>query len=365
MKKSYLVEGYRFAAAISIMLFHFLKTWSNQNNMRMGVEFFFLLSGFLLMAHLERHPNESVPHLMMEKLKTLYPGMFVLFWMATICVAFLEKKKEIHVMVYQHLHQLLLLTNAFHGKASWLSGTGQLWFVFSQLWATLILVWLVKMHRKSYESALGALIVLGCYTVCIRCSGNLNASFDWKIGDYKIYLPLSLLRALAGLACGTLIYLLYKKLSTYTYTRFAQIGGLMVSVGCFATALWLTTKSSKRPINSYSWRTLIVVLLYAIAILFAFVFENVYRQKKVKLIENVFTLGGKLSMPIYMTHMLVIYVMREVMNPAAYSKKCLLFLLVGTALASALYEVCVHLLRKGCRAGTVWLKKMCLVQTTE
>lgn len=365
MKKSYLVEGYRFAAAISIMLFHFLKTWSNQNNMRMGVEFFFVLSGFLLMAHLEKHPDESVPSLMMGKLKTLYPGIFVLFWMATICIAILEKKKEIHVMVYQHLHQLLFLTNAFHGKASWLSGTGQLWFVFSQLWATLILAWLVKMHHKSYESAFGALIVLGCYTVCIRCSGNLNASFDWKIGDYKIYLPLSLLRALAGLACGTLIYLVYKKLSTYTYTRFAQIGGLMVSVGCFATALWLTTRLSKMPINSYSWRTLIVVLLYAIAILFVFVFENIARQKKAILIKNVFLIGGKLSMPIYMTHMLVIYVMREVMNPAAYSKKCLLFLLVGTALASALYEVCVRLLRKGCRAGTDWLKKMCLVQTAE
>lgn len=81
-------------------------------------------------------------------------------------------------------------------------------------------------------------------------------------------------------AAAISIYLVYKKLSTYTYTRFAQIGGLMVSVGCFATALWLTTKSSKRPINSYSWRTLIVVLLYAIAILFAFVFENVHRQKR-------------------------------------------------------------------------------------
>lgn len=76
-------------------------------------------------------------------------------------------------------------------------------------------------------------------------------------------------------------------------------------------------------------------------------------------------MGGKLSMPIYMTHMLVIYAMREVMNPAAYSKKCLLFLLVGTALASALYEVCVRLLRKGCGRGIVWLKKMCLVQTAE
>lgn len=54
MKKSHLVEGYRFVIAISIMIFHFLKTWSNTNNLRQGVEFFFVLSGFLLMAHCEK-----------------------------------------------------------------------------------------------------------------------------------------------------------------------------------------------------------------------------------------------------------------------------------------------------------------------
>lgn len=291
MKKSYLVEGYRFVVAISIMIFHFLQTWSNLNNMRLGVEFFFVLSGFLLMAHLEKYPEESVQRLMSEKLKAVYPGMLIVFCMASVSVVLIEKKKTLFVIMYQHLSQLMLLTNAFHGKAKWLSGTIQLWFILSQLWATLILAWLVKMHRKSYESALGALIVLGCYTVCIRCSGNLNTKCDWKIGEYKIYLPLPLLRALAGLACGTLIYLLYKKLSTYTYTRFAQIGGLMISVGCFATALWLTTRSSKMPINSYSWRTLIVVLLYAIAILFAFVFENIARQKKGKTIKKCICIG--------------------------------------------------------------------------
>ena len=208
------------------------------------------------MAHLEKHPDESIPHLMMGKLRNLYPGMFVLFCMADIAVVLLEKKKTLFVVAYQHLSQLMLVTNAFNGKAKWLSGTYQLWYVLSLLWATFILAWLIKMHRKSYESALGILIALGCYTICIRCSGNLNNTYDWTIGDYKIYLPLSLLRALAGMICGTMTYLVYKKLSLYTYTNFAKVGGTAISIFCFSAGLWLTTQSSKKPINSYGWCTL-------------------------------------------------------------------------------------------------------------
>lgn len=96
MKKSYLVEGYRFVIAISIMIFHFLKTWSNTNNLRQGVEFFFVLSGFLLMAHCEKASGvggETVGKLMVGKLKSVYPETFVVFWMAAIAVTVLEKKE--------------------------------------------------------------------------------------------------------------------------------------------------------------------------------------------------------------------------------------------------------------------------------
>lgn len=363
MKKSYLAEGYRFAVAISIVMFHFLKTGPSKNNMRMGVEFFFILSGFLLMAHLEKHPDESIPHLMMGKLRNLYPGMFVLFCMADIAVVLLEKKKTLFVVAYQHLSQLMLVTNAFNGKAKWLSGTYQLWYVLSLLWATLILAWLIKMHRKSYESALGILIALGCYTICIRCSGNLNNTFDWTIGDYKIYLPLSLLRALAGMICGTMTYLVYKKLSLYTYTNFAKVGGTAISIFCFSAGLWLTTQSSKKPINSYGWCTLIVVALYAVAVTFAFAFAKDFPSNKAG--QKALALSGSFSMPIYMTHVLTLYIMKKVMDVSERNAKCLLFLLVVTAVLSFIYEVCVHLLRKGWGSVAAWMKSVCIVSANE
>lgn len=363
MKKSYLAEGYRFVAAISIMVYHFLKVWSNKNNMRMGVEFFFILSGFLLMAHLEKHPDESIPHLMMGKLKNLYPGMFVLFCMADIAVVLLEKNKNFFVVAYQHLSQLMLVTNAFDGKAKWLSGTGQLWFILSMLWATLILAWLIKMHKKSYESALGVLIALGSYTVLIRISGNLNQNYYWEIGEYKIYLPMMLLRALASMICGTMAYLVYKKLSRYTYTNFAKVGGTTISILCFFTGLWLTTQSNKKAINSYGWRTLIVVALYAVAITFAFGFAKDFPSNKAG--QKALALAGSFSMPIYMTHQMTLYIMKKVMDVSERNAKCLLFLLVVTAVLSFIYEVCVRLLRKGWGSVAAWMKSVCIVSANE
>ena len=53
MGKSYLIEGYRFMIAVSILVYHILRVWEIETNFRLGVEFFFILSGFLLMAHIE------------------------------------------------------------------------------------------------------------------------------------------------------------------------------------------------------------------------------------------------------------------------------------------------------------------------
>lgn len=365
MKKSYLVEGYRFVIAISIMIFHFLKTWSNTNNLRQGVEFFFVLSGFLLMAHCEKASGvggETVGKLMVGKLKSVYPETFVVFWMAAIAVTVLEKK-NFWTLVYQHLHQLLFVTNIFREKASWLSGTGQLWFVMSQIWGTLILAWLVKTHRNAYENILAPFLIVGGYAIVIRCSGNLNASLYLTIGEHKIFLPILLLRALAGLTCGTVGYMGFKKLNGLNYTKFAKRAGTALSLLCFSMALMITTHSSKHPINSYNWRGMIVVLLYTVSIVLAFIFAQEYPIGDIS--RKLCAIGGRLSMSFYMTHMLVLYIMGRIFDMPYFRKRWLLIFFTGTVILSILFDVCVKLLRKGWAAFMVWLKKMCIAEPIE
>ena len=364
MGKSYLIEGYRFIIAISIMIYHILRVWEIETNFRLGVEFFFILSGFLLMAHIEKHPEESVSHLVWKKISNFYPYIIVSFIATSIVVAWVTRQ-NIGVLMFNHIHELLFLTNILKGvkDVAWLNGSGQLWFITAQLWATLILSWYIKKHRETYESIGMILIAIGGYITIIRCKGYLNIGTYWKIGENEIFLPLLLFRAIAGLACGTMAYMGYSKMKKYDFTDLAKRSGTILSVLCMLIGVCLSARNREQLINTYSWRAIIVIVLYMTAILLAFIFAKDY--PKTKWMKKVFEMCGRSSMPIYVTHTLVIYLIRHTVGMPEFSWQSIALVCTGTVVASAVCELCVRLIRNGWHGITTALIKKCIISTEQ
>ena len=76
----YLIEIYRFIIALSLVFFHFMQTLgSDNNNFRLGVEFFFILSGFLLAKHCEKHKEETSYKTVFDRISRFYPSCFILY----------------------------------------------------------------------------------------------------------------------------------------------------------------------------------------------------------------------------------------------------------------------------------------------
>ncbi len=189
----------------------------------------------------------------------------------------------------------------------------------------------------------------------------MTTAVSWKIGENKIYVPLPLLRALAGMACGTIVYFIFRHLCQYSYTQFAKKGGTLLSFIALCMGLWLSARGKEHAVNSYGWRSILVVLLYATALLLAFTFSQDIIQNQA--LKKLCCLGGKYSLSIYMVHLLVIYTGIHLGIP--YGKKFWLVVFIGTALATVLIECGASILRLGWAAFVTWLKKRCIVSPTE
>lgn len=197
----------------------------------------------------------------------------------------------------------------------------------------------------------------------IRCGGRLNTNVYWKIGDYKIYLPLTLIRAIVGMMCGCYLYDLYKKLSQCSFTKFAKNAGITLSAVCMAIGIALSAYSKEAPINSHSWRTLIVVLLYMVSVELAFLFGQSFPANSTA--QKICGILGKWSLPLYASHECVLYLMKQKLDMPYFRKRWMLVAFAGAAASTVLLELCVKLLRKSSAAFMVWLKKMCIAEPVE
>lgn len=345
MKKSYLLEGYRFIVAITIVFFHVwgytVDTAGITNNWRLGVEFFYILSGFLLMKHCEEHVEETALRLFFEKWKQFYPYILVMFLAGAIEIAYSEGEKIV-VVCYRYFSMLLLMSNALRGKAEQMRCLGHLWFIVSQLYATYILSYLIKKHSKAYRSILAVLLMVGCYCMSIRCNDNLTTNQFLKIGDAKIYIPLLLVRALAGMSCGTLLYMIYKNIGGYSYTKLARTFGIGASVFCQLAGIWLSKRSLDDAVNSFGWRALLVVLLYAMAIVLAFSFADGFPESAI--LKKILSTLGRWSMLIYFVHQTVIFALNDL--KISYGLKFFVLVFLTTAIGCVALDMCVKGIRK-------------------
>lgn len=274
------------------------------------------------------------------------------------------KGNNIMISSYQHLHQLLFLTDWFREKVSYFSGTEQLWFVTTQLWMILLLTYFIKKHKDLYVSLLAPIFLIAGYTIVIRNSGNLNANLYVTINEKDIWFPLQFLRALAGLSCGTLVYTLYIKLKLYQYTHIAKKLGRVASVFILFWALWLSYRSKDLRVNSYNWRALLIVILYAAVILLAFLFGNDFKFEK-NIFNRLFIFLGKCSLPVYMVHTLVIYVMKNTLEMNCLQKKYVVIFAVATIAMCVVFNFCIDLLLKIWRRILKWLKSVCIENIAE
>lgn len=295
-QRNCLLEFWRFVFCMAVLAFHFfIRTkWDYFHAGYLGVEFFFLVSGYFIGAYYEKHQKgqgllirlKSVWIYAVSRIRRLYPlYLLALVLMLTVKTVINGwRAKEILSTVKNCLAEFFLLQWTPLGNEVLISAG---WFVPAVFFGGLFFVALLAVMGRFGGFLIAPLISAAIYGYYFRLIGKIDVIFSFH----------SVLRALAGIGFGVFLYFvcgcLRRRLDA------AKRAGLLrrvctLSASLLFSALFVYTNFGRRS----KWDFLIIAL-YGVGLILLMGAPVKFRDKT----EKAFLFLGKTTYPIYTLQM--------------------------------------------------------------
>ena len=212
------IDGMRGIVAVIIALFHLEKDISFETNTifgmgYLGVEFFFILSGFLLVReYSNKNTESSIANIMKKKLIRLYPSYILCSILLILLYSILWFRGDIYAWFRSEIfHTEGFLAELFCIQATGISDFHYInypaWYVSALLLMSFVILVLLKYFYLSYIRYIAPIGSFLCYFWIVR-------THTWSGTPSYLYgkIPTVLVRALAGMMLGSFIWFLFIKL---------------------------------------------------------------------------------------------------------------------------------------------------------
>lgn len=337
------IELYRFIVSIYVLLFHFYKYLMQPVELTdnyefgfflhgaMGVEFFFLVSGWLMAASVKKRINpdengivrfkpEDGLSFMKRKYLSIFPKHIIAFIISFEVVVICNdiEMRDLPMAFINSIPNILLVQNT---GLSISEPNHVEWYLSAMLIALAVLYPILVKHYDAYTKYIGPLIALLLCGYMTYTDESLTGVFIWTGICFK-----SVMRAIAEISLGFTAYEISSYMSRKQYT---------------ASKRWLFTAAE---FGSFALATLYVVStlpikyeFFCLAFLFITVtlaFSGVSHGSRILSNKLCFFLG-KLSLPIYLSQVAAINItLRYYGNRSENSK--IMTAIMFTVLFSAL-----------------------------
>lgn len=296
MRRNFRVlETFRFIAAIFVALGH-LFFW-NQNfntiprSFILSVEFFFVLSGFILTLKLEKETlrvDEYLNKLFWGRtIRLLIPYIILITFYHIVFVKLLFHQK---INLYNWIINLFLLQiMGLNGKI--LGGVGIVaWALGLEYWIGTVYFPIIYFLKRNFDKGLFFISII-LYIVCIGIIRHYSTNFmDVHIWQYS-GIPWGIIRILASYSIGTLYSIFYQKFKNINFKNKTAIFTLIeVAIVYFIIRVYRLKHYDGE--NEYVFPLLIGFLI------FIFAYENGLISRILQKMSNL----GKLSYSIYLIH---------------------------------------------------------------
>lgn len=261
-----------------------------------GVEFFFLVSGYLMMVSINKRQNEPTVNLgwetlafLKKKTQSFYPELCISFVIAFVfqCAAKKLTLIDIAKLFSQSFFELILVSRTGIGANSI---NGVVWYIQSMLLCMAILYPMIRRFPDMMKHIVMPLTGLFLIGHLVHVYGNLREPHKWLNFTYK-----GNLRAMAELCLGA--SLIPPAVAYLKKLRFRTGGKLLLTF--VKWCCWLSVIAYSYIVTSKCKQDAFMLVLLGVAVTLAFSGQCL----DVKLYQNKLVLFlGKFSLPLYLNH---------------------------------------------------------------
>lgn len=306
-KRNGIISLWKFLFAIVIVFFHGNQFYDNTRNPffyggYIAVEFFFIVSGFYLAKKSlneeyikEKIPTETINYIL-KKIKSIFPYIFLAFIESIILKISISNQIKPNEIINSIWNLLLLREFGFRSILI----LPQLWYLSAMLICLFIMYPILKKYKEKFALLISPLIV-------IFGLGYLNYNWlglDHAYQNWSIFTKTGIIRGFIEINIGAIIYVIHRNLSNIEYTK---IGKIFLTI--LGESLLICVLVIINYIDSPKHYDYIMLLFISLAILIL-TSEKTYDYKILS--NNFFYYLEKLSMPIFINHILMINIVDNI-----------------------------------------------------
>lgn len=307
-KRNGMIDFMRFVFSIVIVLQHASLFRGVMLAGYIGVEFFFIVSGWLLMERIQK--NNSQINFLNETYRKIR-GFYTEFFIATITAVVLLNYFGISQQWPAHLlgtFNDLLLLQMFGFFCS--SNTGVLWYLTVMVASYHLLFYLVYTYNQKFIQVFIPVIILVIYGGMSYKFHTLSALLSPTLDGFLLC---GMLRGFAGMSFGIILHEGSEKISGINFSDLGiKILGI-IELSCYIFAIYIAVL-----IKVFSDYDFLMLAFIGIAIMITFskvTFSYKYFN------SNIYNKLGKLSLNIFLNHYFIAVIIANKFSECATSEK--------------------------------------------
>lgn len=354
------IDLLRFLFSICVVLNHAKyimpdKTHANLfSGYSLAVEFFFLVSGYLMMASIEKAEKVSTLSLgretgafLLKKFKSLYPEAAISYVIAAVVTALGTGTAFSKVVCESWFEGFLLIsTGWFESKIMLVA-----WYVSSMLICMALLYPLIRKYKDIAVRVILPVLAVMVVGWLYQTYGNIRGPMKWTglmiKGNY---------RALAELSLGVLCYCATKKLKTVDFTTLGKV--LLTAVEALIYAAYVFYMA----VDANGLIDLLFLPLLAVAVMITFSGKSMGNQL---FNGKVVAFLGKYSLSVYFSHYVFCHQIGNILpffNGLGWKRRLAVYMATAFIVGLAVMLVS-HLIRKFGPKLCAGVKKLLLKET--